>query len=113
MSTSTKETAVNCTCPNCGTKFTLSDLEVHLGKCPRTKNSEFPKYLVVTSIPHLGRGKERKFITMGEAGQLFDSGMMQVEIRRYVLEAGFSVRLISEAELALISQIADAYSDSK
>ncbi len=113
MSSKTKEVVANCTCPNCGKKFILGVFDGHVRECPRKRNRKFPKYLTVRSIPHLGMPEIRTFMSMGEAGVLFDSGMMKVEIEALVLESDFTVRLLSKAEGALISALADANSDNK
>jgi hypothetical protein len=108
-----EKTATRCTCPNCNQKFNLLSPEDHLPTCPRYANYQFPKYMMVTGTRGEGRSRKREFLTISEAGQLFDCGSMQVEIGRHVLEEDFSVRPVSNSEKNLISQIADKYSESK
>ena len=58
-------------------------------------------------------GDEEKFLPLQQAGVVYDSGMIKVEIIGKVLEKDFKVRPITKEEENRISEIADAYSDSK
>lgn len=81
--------------------------------CPRKENREFPKYLVTTSVPGSGQRANQNYVTIGEAGRIFDSGFMKVDIGKEVLEPDFSLRPITSEEEALISSLADDHSASK
>ena len=59
-------------------------------------------------------GSEKKFLSLQEAGQVYDWGFAQVEIGGLVLEDdGETIRNITRAEMVSISNIADEYSASK
>jgi hypothetical protein len=66
----------------------------------------FPLYLMKIN-------EEQKFLSMQQAGVIYDSGWDKVEIVGLVLEANFSVRPITAEERNQIREIADKYSSSK
>ncbi len=67
---------------------------------------QFPLFLLKID------GKQ-KFLTMREAGIMFDSNFSNVENMRLVLEEDFSVRDITKEETSQMSEIADEHSASK
>jgi hypothetical protein len=67
---------------------------------------KFPKYLMKIN-------GQRKFLSFERAYVMFDSGSDQVEFGRYVLEADFSVRKMTDEDREAISEAAERYSDSK
>lgn len=67
---------------------------------------EFPKYLMVVD------GKQ-KFLSFHEASVAYDSGWARVEFGHLVLESDFSVRDMTDAERAKLSEAADEYGASK
>jgi hypothetical protein len=71
-----------------------------------TQSREFPRYL-------LSIEGQKKFVTMQEAGVLYDSGHLRVECLDLVLGADFSVRGITHEEISEMCRIADAHSASK
>lgn len=103
-----------CACPNCQQRFIspLAEFDAHVRTCKRIKSFEFPKYLMKVSDPRIGH-ENKRFVSMSEAGALFESGAFAVEIRSKVLEEEFSVRPVTEAEKDQISEIADKISASK
>ena len=71
-----------------------------------TVASEFPMYLMrVDNV--------RRFMPIGRAGAVFDSGLQNVEIDGQVLESDFTIRPITDTERLKIRDIADACSASK
>lgn len=104
---------IDCTCPNCGNKIPKKGFDHHLKKCPRTRDLVFPKYQMVTSNTRSEQFLKYSFLTASKAGHLFDSGIMNVEIGQFALEADFSLRPIYSEEFVLISEIADKLSAGK
>ena len=68
--------------------------------------NDFPKYLMKVD-------GERKFFNFREAYVMYDSGSINVEFCRYVLNADFSVRKMTNEDKAKISEAADKYGEGK
>ena len=66
----------------------------------------FPKYLMKIN-------GERKFMTFQEAYRAYDFNFAAVDFGRYVLNADFSVRKMTDEDKENISKAADEYSESK
>lgn len=71
-----------------------------------TQEQDFPRFLMRI-------GEEMKFLPMHEAGVMFDSGWVRVEIGGIVLNADYSARIITLDERDEISRIADEHSANK
>ncbi|MEI6296139.1 MAG: hypothetical protein WCO84_00650 [bacterium] len=68
--------------------------------------TKFPLYLMLV-------GDQKKFLNLSEAGQIYDSSFINVEICGDVLMEDGSVRQITKEERGKISEIADEFSSSK
>lgn len=66
----------------------------------------FPKYEMIIN------GK-KKYLSLQDAGIVYDNGFVQVEIGDNVLESDFTVRNITKKEEREIANIADEYSANK
>lgn len=76
------------------------------------KSPEWPKYLMKSKAGS-EKGWTRRFLTLAEAGRLFDSGFAQVQTGRYVLLEDFTVRLMTQQDADKICEAADKFSGSK
>lgn len=68
--------------------------------------AEYPQYLMWIN-------GERRFLSLREAGIVYDSGYDQIEIAGEVMESDGKIRSITDEERRRISEIADRVSSSK
>lgn len=78
-----------------------------MGTCDGGNSSNtFPMYLMIIE-------GERCFLSLQEAGKVFDNGHINVSIGNLVRESDRSVRNITPEEVTKISEVADEYSADK
>lgn len=73
--------------------------------------SEFPLYLMWSKFPE--GDDEYDFLSINEAGILYDSGWKKVAFGNIVFESSLKFRPMTEEEKVKISEIADEYSGRK